>query len=235
MTIPKIIPFVFAIVITGMVPSDTLKEWSEDRPLAYVQRYKPNVEIQNEPKHEQAQRGGPLFDGDTLHTGEHGYALVQFMDKSLARVKPNSILVVHGEVKSKNNTPVRIGLEFGEIFLNVSKRSKSNFQVATTTSIASVKGTRFGARDDNYFWVEEGSIELLSNSTGQAELLTEKMYGRVQGNGEIDTGELSDRELKELGKDYEELEVKLQPKTIKMHFRDENGEIKEIELEYFEN
>lgn len=224
-----------SIVLAGMVSADVIGTLFADRPLAYVRKFKPDVTIYQDQKIVKASRAEQLFSGDTLRTDHNGFALVQFMDKSIAKVKPNSELIVHGEVNSKQSSSTRIALELGEIFLSVTSRSTTNFEVATGTSVASVKGTQFGARDDSYYWVTEGIVGLLSNQSGQSVDLTERMYGRVNEDGSIETGELTVGEIDNLNSEYGRLEANLDPETIILRFRDQNGQLQEIELKYFNN
>jgi hypothetical protein len=220
-----------AFVVTGFHLEDT-----EDRPLAFVQKFKPSVGVQNKGElHDVEKRGEPLYTGDTLRTNENGFALVQFMDKSLAKVKPESRLIVRGEIEDKQNSNTRIGLELGEIFLNVSEQGANNFEVATNTSVASVKGTDFGATFDDYFWVEEGEVEILVNRTGESVTLTDRSYGQVQDDGTIETGELTDDELEEKSEEYEQMNENMEPEIYELRFIDENGEEQVIEVKIFEN
>lgn len=209
---------------------------SRDRPLAFVQKFKPNVGLEKNGEFKSIQeRGKPLFDGDTLRTDQNGFALVQFMDKSMAKIKPDSRLIVRGDIQDKQNTSTRIGLELGEILLNVSERSSQDFEVATNSSVASVKGTSFGATFDDYFWVEEGEVEVTSNRTGQSVTLSEKTFGQVQEDGSIESGELTDEEIEERKEEYAEMNEKLEPTIYKVRFTNENGEERVIEIKVFEN
>lgn len=226
---------VIGMVIMGLVAADLAVTEKADRPLAFVRKFKPDIYVKNQGPEEKANKANPLYSGDTLRTDDSGFALVQFMDKSIAKVKPSSRLVVRGEVTGKNNTSARISLEAGEIFLNVIPRTTSDFEVATETSVATVKGTQFGANSSNYFWVIEGVVGLFSNNTGQSVDLKEKMFGQVNDDGSIETGELTDEELENLNEGYDELEGGFEEKVIKLRFRDENGQIREIELKYYEN
>ncbi|MDR8390647.1 FecR family protein [Aliifodinibius sp. S!AR15-10] len=223
-----------AVLILGMASAEIYNYSSADRPLAFVRRYKPSVNIQ--PKNISPDKGEPLYSGDTLRTNESGYAAVQFMDKSFAKVKPNSELTVRGEVNNDKSTSTRIALEAGEIFMEVTQRSENNFEVATSKSVASVKGTEFGVRSDNYAWVEEGIVEFTSSATGQTVSLTERMYGQVNDDNTITTGELTEEDLQKLRSDFESLGSETgEPQKMRLRFRDENGQIREIEIEYYEN
>lgn len=228
---------IIPVFILGMVASDTIPVELNDRPLAFVRKFKPDVEVTNQQVESISKRGEALFNGDTLRTDEYGFALVQFMDKSLAKVKPESRLLIQGELQNdtKQNATTRIGLEVGEILLNVTEQGENNFEVATGTSVASVKGTSFGASFDNYFWVAEGIVEVSVNNTDEVATLTERMYAQVLDDGTIETGELSEEEIERREEEYALLEGKLDPDTVRLRFIDENGEEQVIELKVFDN
>jgi hypothetical protein len=228
--------YLLPLLVIGFIAAGAHLEKSDDRPLAFVQKFKPTVGVQNQGQLQDVEkRGEPLYTGDTLRTDTNGFALVQFMDKSLAKVKPESRLIVRGEIEDKQNSNTRIGLELGEIFLNVSDQGSDNFEVATNTSVASVKGTDFGATFDDYFWVEEGEVEVMVNQTGESVTLTDRSYGQVQDDGTIETGELTDEELEERSEEYEQMNEKMEPEIYELRFIDENGEEQVIEVKVFEN
>lgn len=228
--------YLFPLVVIGFIAGGAHIRNTADRPLAFVQKFKPSVGIIKKGQFQDVRkRGKPLYNGDTLRTNENGFALVQFMDKSLAKIRPDSRLVVRGKVENKENTSTRIGLELGEIFLNVSKQGANNFEVATNTSVASVKGTKFGASVDDYFWVEEGEVQVLVNRTGESVMLTDRSYGQVREDGTIETGELTDDEIEEKNEDYAQMNDKMEPEIYRLQFIDENGQQREIEIKIFEN
>ena len=225
--------FVVVLVSVGMASSEFISQ--PDRVLAYVKKYKPTANIQNQEKAVEAQKASPLYSGDTLSTNQNGFALVQFIDKSFAQVKPNSQLIVNGTVDNDKSTTARIILETGEIFLNVTKRASSDFQVETDAAVASVKGTQFGAISSNYYYVLEGLVELFSKETGETVSLEANTYGRINEDGSIEKGELTDDEINRFEEESSQFDDNFEPKVLKLRFRDENGQIREIEIEYFEN
>lgn len=228
--------YLLPILAVSFIVAAAQLDYDRDRPLAFVQKFKPSVEVQNQGQLQDVkERGNPLYSGDTLRTNQNGFALVQFMDKSLAKVKPDSRLIVEGEIEDKQNTSTRIGLELGEIFLNVSEQGQDNFEVATNTSVASVKGTEFGASFDDYYWVKEGEVEILVSRTGESVTLTDRTYGQVNDDGTIETGELTDEEIEEKDREYEEMSENVEPEIYELQFIDENGEVQVIEIKVYEN
>ncbi|SMO93407.1 FecR family protein [Gracilimonas mengyeensis] len=236
-----LVPVAVAFILIGMVAAD-IAYYKAERPIAIVRRFKPEVVVQNmdegkkislDPKEN---IGEKLFSGDTLSTFDDAFALVLFMDKSVAKVKPNSVLVINGEVGSSSKSmSTRINLQNGEIFLNVEPQGGNDFEVATSRSLASVKGTDFGNSHEGYVWVQNGQVDVTAINSGQTVSLFNKMFARVDENGnEINSGTLSDEELQQLGQDYNELENDLIKKELKFRFRDENGQLREITIDVFE-
>lgn len=231
-----ILKFGIPLLLLGIISAGAYLEKTAKRPLAFVRKFKPAVGIQKAGKlRDIKKRGKPLYNGDTLQTDKNGFALVQFMDKSLAKVRPQSRLIVRGEVKGKQNTSTRIGLEVGEIFLNVTHQGSNKFEVSTQTSVATVKGTKFGASADDYFWVEQGVVEVRSIRSGKKVSLEKNHYGQVKKDGSIETGELNPKEVKKKEDKYSGLNDQLKPKIYKLQFIDSNGQRREVTIKVFEN
>ena len=221
--------FFSALLLMGFVQTDVITI-SDDRPLAIVRRFKPTVSVDNAKLSERKDLnlednlGEKLYSGDTLYTDSEGYALVVFMDNSIAKVKPNSMLVVRGDTDKaikKGNTRIDLGL--GEIFLEVQPQGGNDFEVNTSRSLASVKGTK------------EGQVDVVALVSGETVSLFEKMYAQVNEEGnEIESGTLSDNEVESLDGGYENLDENLIKKQMKVRFRDANGQIREVIIDYFE-
>lgn len=236
------VPAILTVVLASMLGSDLYKPVvvEEDRPLAIVRRFKPQVQLNSVEKKFVLDLtenvGEQLFNGDTLSTNKDGYALVIFMDNSIAKVKPESMLIVQGEsLASSKISDRRISLENGEIFMEVEPLGSGTFEVATSRSLASVKGTKFGTKAYGYVWVEEGQVDVTATNSGQTISLFEKMFAEVDNTGNnINSGTLTDNELNDLEEGYDELDEDLIERTIILRFRDANGQIREIPVNIFE-
>ena len=126
--------FIAVAIITSDFSAMQAKAQNSPRPLAVVRRFIPTVELYSMDKLPvvlNAEDGNEqLFNGDTLKTDKKGYALVIFMDNTIAKVKPESILIVRGEEKTTDkNSTRRIDLEKGEIFLEVEPQGSGSFDV----------------------------------------------------------------------------------------------------------
>ncbi len=205
-----------------------------DRELALIRRQVPSVLVSNVHT-DTAEVGRSLFSGDTLRTNEDGYAMVLFIDQSVTRVRPMSELIIRGDVNRDRSTNTRIQLNRGGFFMNVNPESNSEVEIGAFGTVATVKGTRFGALAEGFFWVQDGEVEVLLLETGETLNLTQNMFARVSEDGtEIDSGTLEEDEINELGEEYSILDTDLQQRNLRLRFRDENGQIREIEIEYFE-
>lgn len=236
------VSLILSIVTGSMLGSDLYIPVVEeqDRPLAIVRRFKPQVELASGDKEfvlDLTQNlGERLFNGDTLSTDKEGYALVVFMDNTIAKVKPESMLIVQGEsLASSKISTRRISLETGEVFMEVEPLGAGTFEVATSRSLASVKGTRFGTKAFGYVWVQEGQVDVTATNSGQTVSLFEKMFASVDNTGStIQSGTLTNEELSNLDEGFDELDEELIERTIILRFRDANGQIREIPVNIFE-
>jgi len=219
----------------GLIRTEAEKITDPDREIAIVRRYVPQVDVTGAARDTLVETGTSLFSGDTLTTDENGYALVMFLDRSVAKVRPRSQLIIRGEIDRNQNANTRIDLSRGGVFLNVNRRGSNEFEVMTSTTVASVKGTSFGALSEGYYWVETGEVEVMALRSGQAVSVSEGMFAQADESGsDITTGQLSASELERLGREYITLDEDLIQKRLILRFRDSNGQIIEENIEFFE-
>jgi hypothetical protein len=225
--------FAILLLCVGMIYTE-LEEIIEEREIALVRRQVPSVLISNM-QTDTASVGTSLYSGDTLRTDQNGYAMVLFMDQSVTRVRPLSELIIKGSVNRDRSTNTQIELNRGGFFMNVNREANSEVEVGAFGTVASVKGTRFGALAEGFFWVEDGEIEVMLIETGEVVTLTENMFARVSEDGSsMTSGELSEDEKEELGSDYNILDSDLEQRKLRLRFRDANGQIREIEIDLYE-
>jgi len=231
------------LIIVGFTSEEVTAFQVDEEHIGIVRRFKPDVNIQNFDIDKFIELSLPdnlgekLFTGDTLLTEEGGFAVVVFMDKSVAKVKPQSLLIISGNRELTTNAgDKRIDLMRGEIFLEVQPQGENDFEVSTSRSLASVKGTEFGSTSDGYTWVETGQVDLTAFNSGQTVSLFEYMYGQADVNGNnIDSGTLTEQQLSSLNEGFDELDEDLIQKEIILRFRDENGQLRELRIDVFED
>jgi len=113
--------------------------------------------------------GEVLYSGDALKTSENSRAAILFIDNTQIKINENTSIILQSEKEGMKNLETSINMAIGEIFAVVTKQ-KSNFQVITPTSVASVKGTTFDLlvndEGNTTLLVLEGSVEL-ANEMGK--------------------------------------------------------------------
>ncbi len=221
------------LVCAGMVWAE-LDEIINDRELGIVRRQVPSLLVANVSV-DTAAVGTSLFSGDTLRTDVDGFAMILFVDESVTRMRPESQLIIRGQVNRDGSTSSRIDVETGEIFMNVNRDAGSNVEVGTANSVAAVRGTTFGAQSNGFFWVQDGELEVTALESGLTVNITDGMFARVDDEGEeIETGEISEEEQQEYSSEYSILDSDLIERTMRLRFRDANGQLREYELNYVE-
>ncbi len=210
------------------------------RPLAIVRRFRPMVQVRDSENVEwvEATVAYQLFDRDTLRTESEGYAVLQLIDNSLARVRPNSVLVIRGEPNSRNGLNSRIQVESGEVNLRVEGRV-SQYEVATPSAVAAVKGTEFTTRilldGSSEFICYSGVVEIKANTSGRAQNLTRRRRAVVDPDGNnIIINTLSNQEVRRNQSEYQQLDTSSKPKVVRIRFVNADGQVQEIEIQYFE-
>jgi hypothetical protein len=84
-----------------------------------------------------------LDSGDTVRTGEGGYASVVFQDDgSRVKLGSNAQLTLNAS-RSGDRLDKSGFLQVGRLWAKITRKKGSSFQIRTPTSVASVKGTRF--------------------------------------------------------------------------------------------
>jgi len=114
--------------------------------------------------------GSAITTGDTLKTGTDGFAALLYPDdKSIVKIRPKTLFTLL--VKEDLDSEIRkIQMKQGQILLDVSGEKQVKYQLATSTSVASVKGTSFwtttdGQGNDRFVGVE-GTVEIVNTVSG---------------------------------------------------------------------
>ncbi len=141
-------------------------------PIAIVIRARGKVTVFNAQtkKTTTVRIGTRLYAGSKVITKDRSFAALRFIDdKSLVRIRPNSSCTIEGK-REKSGFFKNLFLDVGTVFAQIVKQ-RGVFQITTPTSVASVKGTKFWAKQEfkggTYYFGEEGVVEI-SNEKGWA-------------------------------------------------------------------
>ncbi len=175
--------------------------------------------------------GDQLFNGDELETKNESYAAVKFADQSsVLKLFPNSILNIN-TVQEKGKTNKKSVLKIGELWAKVEKGT-GKFEIETSTTVASVKGTNFLMNVTNEgltnLYTFEGEVLFQNKLDGETALIRAGQRGTSTGQGPIlitaiDPNEIGESTSNFINEELEPIEIE-EPEQI-----EEEEEIPPIE------
>lgn len=233
MRIPAITLVALICILLFCNPQDLLAS----KAIALTMRVSGDVQIKKEGEQNSQKLvfGTALDDGDWIKTGSDGLCILVFTDdKSQVKIQANTEVVIEGKRDAESNIAKRLSMEIGEIFTKV-EAQRGSFQVATPTSVASVKGTEFWVivLEDGTTEVVtlEGLVELMNRYSGQIVEIRRGQQGRSDPDGNIQQNDVN---LDDWGDpdDDDEYEDEQEPRSIRIELEDRDGREKVIEIEF---
>lgn len=201
--------------------------------IALVMKVSGNVEFK---KAESTKKGNLTFgttlnDGDWIRTGADGKVKLIFTDdKSMISLNPGTEVTINGKRDDQANISKRISMEVGQLFAKIEKQ-RGTLEIATPTSVASVKGTDFWVTvevDGTTFIVTlEGLVELMNRISGAIVEVGKGQTGESNPNGENGVTPTLPDGIPEYEGDEER-------GTVRINLEGPDGETKTIEIEYRE-
>ncbi len=188
------------------------------------------IEKASNKKKVSAKVGMSLEDGDKIVTGRRAFVAVRFLDdKSLVRVRANSVCSIEGN-KKKDKIEKSIWVEVGTFFCDIFKQ-KGSFKVITPTSVASIKGTKFwtmhSATGGTRYVGIEGLVEI-KNNKGKA-LMKKGETAIVESKDSPPIIRLTKKG--DLPEDAEDI----QGKVLEIEFESKDGQQKNLRIELEKN
>ncbi|MDW7679567.1 MAG: FecR family protein, partial [bacterium] len=175
-------------------------------------------------------RGFRLDSGDIIKTASNSLAAVMFTDdKSLLKVRDNSVLAIRGEREPKTISK-RLFCTLGSLWIKVGKQ-KTNLVVETPSGIAAVKGTEFYCVVDSdgatTIIAIEGIVQLI-NELGQI-LVQAGETGKLTKDGAPFKYQSKSEEVPDWGGEGAD------ERELRLEFQDNAGNRKELIIKYQEN
>lgn len=194
--------------------------------IAVVRKARGEVMLTRNGKDLQVKRGMRVYNDDELQTRKRASVSLIFLDdKSLVRVRQNSIFKVKG-TRDGSSIAKNVVMEIGDVFASVAKQ-KGEFRVETPTSVASVKGTEFSVNYSNGVartFVYQGSVEVANKNGQGAQTIGEGKKATVGNDGNVSVEDMTEEEKS--AKDVDDFDIG----EIILEFQDENGNKKNVKL-----
>lgn len=217
-----ILIIVAILILSTALMADTVAVLSSGKGRVTLERKAKNIKHKN---------GELLKNQDVLRTGAQSFATYKYVDaSSQIKLFANSVVTISAE-KSDGKLAKNVRVGRGSVYSQV-KSGSGPFTVNTPTTVASVKGTEFITRVDEYdnsqFIVLEGEIEVEVPDTAQS--------GSIGGGqmGTIIDGNLVIEDTPEGAFSDEELDAMENPEssTMIIPYQDESGASKYIRITY---
>jgi hypothetical protein len=114
---------------------------------------------------QEAATGDTLEEGDVVRTDPIGFAAIDYIDGSLARLGPSSTLTVVALADQAGPVDTRVDLDAGRLWSRVEDvtESEGRYEVGTPVGVAAVRGTVFDVSclpDRCTFSVFEGAVDV---------------------------------------------------------------------------
>ncbi len=175
--------------------------------------------------------GAKLDNGDWVHTLDSAFAVLIFTDdKSLLKLREKTEITIEGKRDENSSIAKRISMEIGELYTKV-EQQRGTLQIATPTSVASVKGTRFWVvvMEDGTTKVVtlEGLVELMNRLSGEIIEIRPGEQGISDADGNLERTPTPPGETPE-----DPDPGTLKSGNIQIELENEEGRRKNINLEY---
>ncbi len=176
-------------------------------------------------------KGHIVESGDMISTGKGGFVALLFIDdKSALKIKENSEAIISG---NKNNRAIakRIGLKTGTLRAQIGKQQNRDFNVQTSVSVASVKGTDFWLisdknNGDSVIGIE-GVIQLTNKISGNIIDIPSGITGLSTKDGKLQSYNTDPKTIPQDPSGNEGGNQKL-----RIEFKDASGKKKILVIEY---
>ncbi|MBM4404351.1 MAG: FecR domain-containing protein [Candidatus Cloacimonetes bacterium] len=203
--------------------------------VAIISASKGKVELVRNNKPVRFKTGDMVFNNDQIKTGGESFAAVKYLDgSSTVKIFSNSVVRINAAVVGNNmnkNTTVSRGSA------NSSVRSGGgSYTVQTPTTVASVKGTDFLTKIiDDYLTliiVTDGVVLVKNTVTNREAEVPSGRTAKSDDQGSLDVVESSDDDLSEAERLEMESQRETQPRSMRIQFTDELGNIKYVEVRF---
>jgi hypothetical protein len=227
----RVFPLLLAALLVAIPTGNLLA--AANKAIALTMKVTGEVQIKKSgtDKKEALKFGSTLDDGDWIKTGDNGIVTIIFSDdKSLITLQPRTEVTISGKRDQQSNIAKKVSMEVGQLFAKVEKQ-RGTLDIATPTSVASVKGTEF--------WVVvfpdgttevvtlEGLVELMNTISHQAVNVGQGETGHSDGEGNNNVNPTPPDGVPQG-------EQGAAPKTVEIQLVDPEGHTKTVIIQYIE-
>ncbi|MDP8228954.1 MAG: FecR family protein [Candidatus Electryoneaceae bacterium] len=226
--------YILAIIVLFVLSlSDQAISATGSRAIALALKVTGSVKITRDGNTTNLKFGTTLNHGDAIKTGRNGYVKIMFTDdKSIIKLKANTSIVIEGQRDTEGTVAKRVSVEIGALFARVDQQ-RGTLQIATPTSVASVKGTEFWVIvDENgntYVVTLRGLVELMNRLTGEGIEVSEAQRGTIDADGNMHLEDVPPEDIpEEPNRDDNDAPLD----SIEIEIEDGNGNTRTIQVQF---
>ena len=179
-----------------------------------------------------ASKGEPLIFGDQVQTGKKSLAVVTFIDKSIVRVREQSILTVGGEAGSPGSLSKTVQLTSGAFGFDIKKQLQNEmFRLTSPTSVASIRGTMgkmSGGQGNDTLTVTKGLVNFANNISNKNIDVPEGFIAFSDQDGSLTSRKATDGELA----DANSLAQGGTSNELNLELKDPQGNKKDLKIKF---
>ena len=203
--------------------------------VAIISASKGRVELIRNNKPIKFKAGDIVFNNDQIKTGGESFAAVKYLDgSSTLKVFSNSVVRINAAVVG-NNMNKNVTISKGGANSSVT-RGRGTYTVQTPTTVASVKGTDFLTKIiEEYLTkivVTDGVVLVKNIVTNREAEVKAGFTATSDDQGTLEVAESSEEDLTEAERLKMEAQNDTQPRSMRIQFTDELGNIKYIEIRF---
>ena len=159
-----------ALVAAGIIAVSTIGMRPATTPIAIIIKIIPDVSKKiGAADWSKAAASDQLQSGDEVRTAQKALAVLKFMDRSIVRIREQSVVTVTGDGSGQKFTKV-VDLKSASVGFDIRKQVNEQFRFTSPTSVASIRGTKGKLTDREKYdtlIVVEGLINLKNNVSGK--------------------------------------------------------------------
>ena len=140
------------------------------------------------------------FQDNGIHLSASGSHTIQKLrEHSRLFLKPGSESEISSSQTIGELISLRVNLLGGSLFFTFRDDEINEAEVMTPNAFASFSGESAGFTSTGFYWVEEGSLEIMAMRSGQSISIRNGMFAQIDPEGnDVVTGQLSPDEIRQL-------------------------------------
>lgn len=166
------------------------------------------------------------FQDGGIHLAASSHTALKLSENSNLFLKPGSDSEISSNKAFGELISLRINMLGGSLFLSIEDDEISSVEVITPNAFASFSGETAGFTSDGFYWVEQGSLEIMAMRSGQSISIRNGMFAQIDPDGnDVVTGQLSRDEIRQLRNEHTQPAENIPLERFTLEFDSDGNEV----------